>query len=56
MIDIMALWQSYECQELFEIQWINGQDNLADVMTKANLNKVLETFINTNTLYIQVED
>ena len=44
--------QSYERRELFEIRWINGQDNPADAMTKANPNKALETFVNTNTLYI----
>ena len=55
MIDIMALRQSYERRELFEIQWINGQDNPADAMTKANPNKVLETFITTNTLSVRVE-
>jgi len=52
IIDIIALWQSYERQKLFKIQWINGQDNPADVITKANPNKALETFINTNVLYI----
>ena len=55
MIDIMALRQSYERRELFEIRWINGQDNPADVMTKANLNKALETFVDTNTLRVRVE-
>ena len=52
MIDIMALQQSYKCQELFEIQQINGQDNLADVMTKANLNKALKKFIDSNQLKV----
>ena len=52
IIDIMALHQSYERRELFKIRWINGQDNPADIITKANPNKALETFINTNTLYI----
>jgi hypothetical protein len=52
MIDIMALRQSYERRELFEIRWINGQDNPADVITKANLNKALETFVDTNTLRV----
>jgi hypothetical protein len=55
IINIIVLQQSYERRELFEIQWINSQDNLVDVITKANLNKALKTFINTNTLYIQVE-
>ena len=55
IIDIMVFWQSYERQKLFKIRWINGQDNPADVMTKVNLNKALETFIDTNTLCIWVE-
>ena len=55
MIDIMALRQSYKRRELFEIRWINGQDNPADAMTKANPNKALETFVDINTLYMQVE-
>ena len=52
MIDIMALRQSYERRELFEVRWINGQDNPADAMTKSTPNKALETFIKTNSLTI----
>ena len=55
MIDIMALRQMYERRELFEIRWVNGHDNPADAMTKANPNTALETFINTNKLRIRVE-
>jgi hypothetical protein len=55
MIDIMAIRESYENRELFEIRWINGQDNPADAMTKSNPNKALETFIDTNSLRIRVE-
>ena len=55
IIDIIALRQSYKRQELFEIRWINSQDNPADAITKANPNKALETFINTNTLRIRVK-
>jgi hypothetical protein len=55
MIDIMAIRQSYERRELFEIRWINGLDNPADAMTKAVLNKALETFISTNRIRVQVE-
>ena len=55
MIDIIALRQSYERRELFDIRWINGQDNPANAMTKSNPNKALETFISTNTLKIRVE-
>ena len=55
MIDIMALRQMYERRELFEIRWINGQDNPADAITKLNSNSALEIFINTNRLRIRVE-
>jgi hypothetical protein len=55
IIDIMALRQSYERRELFEIRWINGQDNPADAMTKANLNRVFEIFVNTNSLRVRIE-
>ena len=55
MIDIMALRQSYERRELFEIRWINGGDNPADAMTKGSPNKALETFVNTNSLQVRVE-
>jgi hypothetical protein len=55
MIDIMALRQSYERKEIFEIRWINGNDNPADAMTKASPNKALENFISNNTLRIRVE-
>jgi hypothetical protein len=55
MIDIMALRQSYERREIMEIRWINGGDNPADAMTKADPNKALEKFITTNTLRVRVE-
>ncbi|KAJ5379608.1 hypothetical protein N7509_012727 [Penicillium cosmopolitanum] len=55
MIDIMALRQSYERREIMEIRWINGSDNPADAMTKADPNKALEKFISTNTLRVRVE-
>jgi hypothetical protein len=55
MIDIMALRQSYERREIMEIRWINGSDNPADAMTKADPNRALEKFISTNTLRVRVE-
>jgi hypothetical protein len=55
MIDIMALRQSYERREIMEIRWINGSDNPADAMTKAEPNKALEKFITTNTLRVRVK-
>jgi hypothetical protein len=38
-----------------EIRWINGNDNPADAMTKADPNKALEKFVDTNTLRVRVE-
>jgi hypothetical protein len=55
MIDIIAIRQLYKRRELFEIRWINGLDNPADAMTKATLNKALETFVNTNQIRVRVE-
>ena len=52
MIDIMAIQQLYKQRELSEIRWINGNDNLADAMTKTNPTKALQTLINTNELLI----
>jgi hypothetical protein len=55
IIDIMAIRQLYERRELFEIRWINGLDNLADVITKATPNKALENFVMTNKIRVRVE-
>jgi hypothetical protein len=55
MIDIMALRQSYERRELFEIRWINGLDNPADAITKGTPNKALETLVSTNKIRVRVE-
>ena len=55
MIDIIALRQSYERQELQEIRWINSQDNPTDIITKSNYNKALQKFIDTNCLQICVK-
>jgi len=48
MIDIMALRQLYARRELQEIRWINGEDNLADAMTKATPKTALERFLNSS--------
>lgn len=55
MIDIMALRESYERRELAEIRWVNGNDNPADAMTKANPNKALQTLIDGNELTVRLE-
>jgi hypothetical protein len=55
MIDIMALCQSYKRRELFEIQWINREDNPANTFTKAKPNTALQRFVNINKLSVQVD-
>jgi hypothetical protein len=55
IIDIMAIRQSYERRELFEIRWINGLDNPANAITKATPNKALENFVITNKIRVRVE-
>jgi hypothetical protein len=51
----MALRQSYEQRELYEIRWINGTDNPADAFTKKAPNKSLKTLIETNTAHIRID-
>ncbi|KAI0996915.1 hypothetical protein K3495_g11268 [Podosphaera aphanis] len=55
MIDIMAIRQSYERRESSEIRWINGCDNPADSMTKANPSRALQQLIDSSNLNIRVE-
>jgi hypothetical protein len=52
MINIIVLYQLYERRELFEIQWINGEDNPANTFTKAKPNTALQRFININKLLV----
>lgn len=55
MIDVMAIRESYERRELAEIRWINGKDNPADSMTKANASSALQKLIETNKLNVRLE-
>jgi hypothetical protein len=55
MINIIAIRQAYEKKELFEIRYINKQDNPIDTITKLLSNKILEKFINTNELTIRMQ-
>jgi pyruvate formate-lyase activating enzyme-like uncharacterized protein len=54
IINIIAIRQAYEKRELFEICYINRQDNPIDTITKLLLNKTLEKFVNTNELIIRM--
>jgi hypothetical protein len=53
MIDIIAIRQSYERQEIAEIIWITGDSNPADSMTKHASNAALARIIETNKVDIQ---
>jgi hypothetical protein len=55
MIDIIVLQQSYKRRKLFEIRWINGQDNPTNIITKASPNKAFKGFIDTNKLQVRIE-
>jgi hypothetical protein len=54
IINIIAIRQTYEKKELFEICYINKQDNPTNTITKLLFNKVLEKFVNTNELIIRI--
>jgi hypothetical protein len=54
IIDIIAIRQAYEKKELFEIRYINRQDNPIDTITKLLFNKILEKFVDTNKLIIRI--
>jgi hypothetical protein len=55
IINIIVIRQAYEKKELFEIRYINKQDNLIDTITKLLFNKVLKKFVNTNELIIYIQ-
>jgi hypothetical protein len=54
IINIIAIRQTYKKKELFEICYINKQDNPIDTIIKLLLNKILEKFININELIIRI--
>jgi hypothetical protein len=53
MVDLMCLRQSYERREITEIKWIDGDNNLADAMTKSKLCQALQDLIDTNTVNLK---
>jgi hypothetical protein len=56
IINIITIRQAYEKKKLFEICYINRQDNPIDTITKLLSNKVLEKFVNTNELIIRIQE
>jgi hypothetical protein len=56
IINIIVIRQAYEKKELFEICYIDKQDNPIDTITKLLPNKILEKFIDTNELTIRMQE
>jgi hypothetical protein len=56
IINIITIRQTYKKKELFEIRYINRQDNPTNTITKLLFNKILEKFINTNKLIIRMQE
>jgi hypothetical protein len=56
MINIITIRQAYEKKELFEICYINKQDNPIDIITKLLFNEILEKFIDMNKLIIYIQE
>jgi hypothetical protein len=54
MINIITIRQAYKKKKLFEICYINKQNNPIDIITKLLFNKILEKFIDTNELIIYI--
>ena len=52
MIDIMALREAYEREDLQDIRWIEGRDNPIDSIIKTCLNTVIESLIDNNKITI----
>jgi hypothetical protein len=56
IINIITIRQAYEKKKLFEICYINRQDNPIDTITKLLSNKALEKFVDTNELIIRIQE
>ena len=50
MVDLMSLRQSYERRQIQHIQWIDGNNNPADAMTKSKACTALSKLIDTNSI------
>jgi hypothetical protein len=52
----MALRQTYERQKMFDIRWINNNNNPANAITKAGSNRALKQFVTTNKLTLRIQE
>jgi len=48
MVDVMCLRQAYEQRQIAEVEWIDGEANSADAMTKGKPCTALSRLIDTN--------
>jgi hypothetical protein len=55
IIDIMALRQIYERQKVFDVHWIDDNDNPANAITKAGSNRALKQLVTTNKLILKIQ-
>ena len=49
----MGLRQAYKLRQITNIQWIDGDSNLADTITKSKANGALERLISTNSINLR---
>jgi hypothetical protein len=56
IIDILALWQSYERRKIAEIRWIHNRDNPANALIKAIANSSLKQLVSINKLVVRIEE
>ena len=48
MIDVIYLRQSYKRRKIAKVKWIDGDSNLADIITKSKPLSAFKRLINTN--------
>jgi hypothetical protein len=53
MIDVICLYQLYECKEITEVKWIDSDSNPTDLITKSKASTALKKLIDTNYLELQ---
>lgn len=51
MIDIQATHEAYDEDVISELGWIRREHNLADALTKLQINDAMRSFINTGQVY-----
>jgi hypothetical protein len=55
MIDIMILRQTYERQKVFDIRWIDDNNNPANAIIKADPNRALEQLVTINKFILKIQ-